>query len=71
MAVQITGAYRFNVFLKSKIKLGQHLPDLVHVVAATPQIALSVLKSQFGGDLQNQEGPIEIFHDGYTTMSGS
>lgn len=71
MAIQIASAFRFNVFLKSKIKLGVHLPDLVHVIALSPTAARAIIQTQFGGDLQNVEGPIQIFTDGLTTMTGS
>lgn len=59
MAIQQVNVYTFNVTLKSKHKLGEHLPTKVMAIGVTAAAAQAVIQQQFGPDLGVVTGGVQ------------
>ena len=70
MAIQQVNVYSFNITLKSKHKLGDHVPTKVLAIGVTAAAAQQVLQQQFGGDLGTVTGGVQTnSQPAFTTLA--
>ena len=69
MAIQQVNVYSFNITLKSKHKLGEHVPTKVMAIGATAAAAQSVLQQQYGSDLGVVTGGVLVTGPAFTTLA--